>query len=298
MDSLDNPTLTPGQVLRRQRQSIGWSVEDIANALCLAPDLIEELERDDFEGMGGSTFVLGYLRSYARMVNVDLEPTITSFRDKIPEYIPDPEHIPGSKRSSRRKTKRSTLDLALFTLAIVIAVGVGYLLISEYWWSTESNEIDENLLAEISSVSEVSIENESILESSLIQAPTLSDVVDAMTVESLIPLNLAIQGLEASSKVNDFSVSPGASASETSGANRLVLIFDEGSWVDVRDSAGQRLLSQTVSVGNTIELNGMPPFTVFLGNAGGVRVQYLGKIDSYSQSKKGLFARFIVGDQP
>ena len=119
-----------------------------------------------------------------------------------------------------------------------------------------------------------------------------------MTAESLIPLNLAIQGLEASSKVNDFSVSPGASASETSGANRLVLIFDEGSWVDVRDSAGQRLLSQTVSVGNTIELNGMPPFTVFLGNAGGVRVQYLGKIDSYSQSKKGLFARFIVGDQP
>ena len=298
MDSLDNPTLTPGEVLRRQRQSIGWSVEDIANALCLAPDLIEELERDDYAGMGGSTFVLGYLRSYARMVNVDLEPTIKNFRDEIPEYVPDPDHIPGSKRSSRRKKARSTLDVALFTLALVIAVGVGYLLVSEYWWPTKSNQVDENLLAEIPSLTDGSVENESIPESPLIQAPTLSEVVDAMSSESLIPLNLAIQGLDASSSVNDFTVSPGASASESSAINRLVLIFDEGSWIDVRDSAGQRLLSQTVSAGNTIELNGMPPFTVFLGNAGGVRVQYLGKIDSYSQSKKGLFARFIVGDQP
>ena len=77
------------------------------------------------------------------------------------------------------------------------------------------------------------------------------------------------------------------------------ITVDDNAWLDLtfeaRDAKGNRLLSQTVDAGSSVDLVGAPPFTVFLGNASGVRVQYLGKIQALSQAKKGLFARFIVG---
>ena len=298
MDSLDNPTLTPGVILRQQRQRIGWSVDDIANALCLSAELIDDLEQDNFTDMGGSTFVLGYLRSYARMVNVDIESAISNVRDKIPEYIPDPEHIPGSKQSTKERTPRSSLDTALFFIGILIACGIFYFLISEFWISKGSDVINDDLLVEIPDHGDDASDNVSNSRNALVQAPTLQDLVDAMTAENDIPINLALRQLRNSNQTESIIASRNSTNTQNTAINRLVLIFDEGSWVDVKDNSGLRLLSQIVSAGNTIELNGVPPFTVFLGNSAGVRVQYLGKIESYSQSKKGLFARFVVGEQP
>jgi cytoskeleton protein RodZ len=90
----------------------------------------------------------------------------------------------------------------------------------------------------------------------------------------------------------------GGGATQISGdadPGRLVLFFDQGSWVDIRDSRGRQLLRESVRAGATVRLEGDPPFTVFVGNARGVRYLYRDEEKAAPAFGEGLFGRFQVG---
>ena len=76
---------------------------------------------------------------------------------------------------------------------------------------------------------------------------------------------------------------------------RLVLFFDQGSWVDIRDARSRQLLRESVRAGTTVRLEGDPPFTVFVGNARGVRYLYRDEEKTAPAFGEGLFGRFQVG---
>ena len=62
----------------------------------------------------------------------------------------------------------------------------------------------------------------------------------------------------------------------TAEAGRLVLEFEQASWVEISDSSG-RLLSGEQPAGSRQVLSGQPPFSVALGNAPGVRLSVDGQ---------------------
>ena len=71
--------------------------------------------------------------------------------------------------------------------------------------------------------------------------------------------------------------------------------FHGTSWVRVQDATGHTLLTGVISAGEHQTVQGTPPFSVFLGNAPAVDVEYAGaplKIDSYV--KANSTARFNV----
>ena len=84
-------------------------------------------------------------------------------------------------------------------------------------------------------------------------------------------------------------------AAASSGNQRIVFNVAKESWIDVRDSTGERLIYRTVNRGEDISLRGKPPYSVFIGSAEGVRVQYQGKPVEFKVHESGLFARFEVG---
>lgn len=84
-------------------------------------------------------------------------------------------------------------------------------------------------------------------------------------------------------------------ASGGSGPRDLVLFFDQGSWADIRDARSRQLLRESVRAGTTVRLEGDPPFTVFVGNARGVRYLYRGEEKTTPVFGEGLFGRFQVG---
>jgi cytoskeleton protein RodZ len=63
-------------------------------------------------------------------------------------------------------------------------------------------------------------------------------------------------------------------------AQGLALIhfaFDNESWVEVKDRNGQTLMAQLNAQGTERYVRGEPPFTLLVGNSGGVRLTYKGK---------------------
>jgi len=66
----------PGARLRQARERRGDSIAEVAQALKLAPRQVDALERGDYEALPGPAFVRGFMRNYARYLNLDPEPLI------------------------------------------------------------------------------------------------------------------------------------------------------------------------------------------------------------------------------
>ena len=78
--------------------------------------------------------------------------------------------------------------------------------------------------------------------------------------------------------------------------SRLVLHAVEESWADVRDGGDNKLLYENIPAGRSVTIEGVPPFSVFLGNADGVRVEFNGKSFDIARYKRGQVARFTLGE--
>jgi cytoskeleton protein RodZ len=65
------PSLSVGRTLREARELLGLSVVDVSNRIKFAPRQIEALEEDDLVRLPEATFVRGFVRSYARLLELD-----------------------------------------------------------------------------------------------------------------------------------------------------------------------------------------------------------------------------------
>ena len=75
-----NPAATAatslGRTLRETREHLGMSVADVANQIKFAPRQIEALEADDFQHLPEAAFLRGFIRSYAKILNLDAQPLL------------------------------------------------------------------------------------------------------------------------------------------------------------------------------------------------------------------------------
>lgn len=76
----------PGSFLKRHREQFGLSVADVAARLNLRYTVIEAIERDDYQPIAKLVFVRGYLRAYAKMLNLSSNDIIQAFNKlNLPE---------------------------------------------------------------------------------------------------------------------------------------------------------------------------------------------------------------------
>ncbi|MDO9063656.1 MAG: helix-turn-helix transcriptional regulator, partial [Sulfuricella sp.] len=65
-----------GKVLAEAREKLGLSVVEVARQLRLSPRQIEALEADDHASLPGKTFLRGFLRNYAKLLQLDPDPLL------------------------------------------------------------------------------------------------------------------------------------------------------------------------------------------------------------------------------
>ncbi len=301
---------TSGSRLRRARESLGLSAEDVAGELRLSVSQIKALEQDDYTDLPGATYVRGYLRSYARLVKVDEDSV-------LPPLQPEPlarsmnaiaRPVQRQARSSDRWVRLMSYSLGLLLIALVVV-----------WWRSQGGfDFEKELLAELPSLTvEKGDSDRTVADSSPRQEATIritAATAEAETKQSPSRLtepdgpaaNMRTttttadqpNALPQRERVTPPAVLTRASresqAALASQSGRIVLTFSQSSWAEIRDASNERLLHQSFHPGREVAVEGTPPFSVFLGNAGGVRMEYNGETFDITPHQTGLYARFVV----
>ena len=69
-----------GELLRRNRVERELSLQDIAQQLRIQRSYLEALEEGDFDNLPGLTYAIGYVRSYAKLLDLDQDTLIADFK--------------------------------------------------------------------------------------------------------------------------------------------------------------------------------------------------------------------------
>ena len=118
----------PGEQLRSAREAAGTSVHEIATHMHLDSRVILALEADDYDQLPAPTFVRGYLRGYARLLDLDSEPIVRAFeqRDLAPPSL-------VADISLKSRVHGGDFPIRLVTYLVIAALIVLVIL----WWRSQ-----------------------------------------------------------------------------------------------------------------------------------------------------------------
>lgn len=119
------PHVLPGAQLRAAREQAQIPLEDVARALNLDRRTIVALESDDYTTLNVPIFVHGYLRAYARLVNLDPAPLLAAYAATAPAEPPIRE-VGNARRAARARARSIPWSYYVGALAIAVALVVAW----------------------------------------------------------------------------------------------------------------------------------------------------------------------------
>ncbi len=268
---------SPGQLLRAAREAKGWKVEHVASQLKLSRRQIEALEADAFTDLPGLTFVRGFVRNYARLLEVDADPILalldrhaspdTTFEIKAPPLAKLPRSAggyPGPRKPPYR--------LVLTVLAMVAFTLGGFA-----WFNYSHVEPELQMTPAAAPTAAV--------------APAVAPIVpvapagEAVATPPAEPAAVAGAEAPAATAATTATTTPAATSAEPTatpaaapaGSGQLRLTFEGDSWVDIRDADGNKVVARLYRPGAEDTLSGKPPFKLVIGNAAQVKLFYNGQ---------------------
>lgn len=121
---------SPGAKLTAGRNALGWTVEQVAAQLKLAPRQIIALEKDDYPALPEAAIVKGFTRAYAKLVKLDPDPILALIvidTDKTKRQATQS----GSSRRPGNPAENQAFPLGIF-ISLCIAAALAYAYFSLY----------------------------------------------------------------------------------------------------------------------------------------------------------------------
>ncbi|WP_025739075.1 cytoskeleton protein RodZ [Salinivibrio socompensis] len=289
----------PGEVLKQAREKMGWSVRDVADRLRLRVSVIEDLENNNPEMDQLATFTRGYLRSYAKLMQIDADQLLGNNNMDASSAA-----TVQKMQSFSRKTRRQRSESRLMWLSwVIIAIAVG---ITGVWYWQNQQAITSLPSKLDSEQADELVTTPSDQDSGVISAgpQTTAGRLDTESMEATDASQLLESAAEAQSNPassdeaigdtqTDGQTNDEANRQETSQAqasstdseptttvsaieNRLVMTFRGDCWIDVRDANGERLATGIKAEGEQITLTGETPYQLVLGAPGVVNITFNG----------------------
>lgn len=94
-----------GDLLRGERATLGKSLMDVQRELKINVNIISAIESCDVAGYEGSVFISGYVRSYAKFLNLDPEWMLNAFCEESGYSLPSTIGAVKNKEFSSKKIK-------------------------------------------------------------------------------------------------------------------------------------------------------------------------------------------------
>jgi cytoskeleton protein RodZ len=125
----------PGSRLRKAREALNLTQEEVAARLRLTRQTIQFIDIDNYNLPAPKTFIRGYLRAYAKLVDVPPDEIVADF-----ELLPVAEHVAQVQLPSpaTRQTWRKHESSARWAIYVVAVLGLAIAALGYQWWYSYS----------------------------------------------------------------------------------------------------------------------------------------------------------------
>jgi cytoskeleton protein RodZ len=263
--------------LLAERRAQGLSLGDVARQLKLSVRQVEALERDEYSAFPGPVFVRGFLRNYAKLLQLDPEAVVAQAAlvpapptPSGPSIAPTPVPLQASS-TSRRGPRFSFGTLALGVVLLIVVVAAIY---------DARNKPAPVSLSPQPAAPAAGAPAPPHADSPPPAAPGTTAAEPAVTptapATALAPSGETVPAPSAAVPSGAPGTPPVAAASAP-GPAEVKLVFGGESWVEIKDATGAVIFSGLNPAGAEQAVSGEPPLDLVIGNAGSVRLTYRSK---------------------
>jgi len=292
----------PGQRLKRCREELRLSRDEVAHHLHLDVQIIDALETNAFDLLPSPAYVCGYLRSYARLLKLPENDVVNSYsKGEVinASLIPDSIKIPPERHLNPEKFKMAFILVAIVIIAAVLLWAVDEFKLLDKSRQSESSIIPMLMPSENNMpVRPTQIQKQ--IEQFNSENPGSLPVVETEKFgpDVITEMNTELVGISNQPENNpEFLDQQDSTDGDTLSVTRgnLKLIFVNQSWTEVTDSNGIRHIYRLVSSDSELIVNGIAPYTILLGNADGVEIVYQDKVFNHKPYQRDQIAYFKLG---
>ncbi|HEN8727836.1 TPA: helix-turn-helix domain-containing protein [Pseudomonas putida] len=329
------PGQNPGELLRLAREKRDWSQAEVARKLNLTVSSLNHVETGAFDKLPGHTFARGYIRAYAKLMDLDQATLVEAFDRYTGTHAKGSDvHSLGRIEEPVRLSHNILRGVSL--LLLVAVVGGGFV-----WWqdqgslrgkdlakmalehvevesadgTTQIHPLDEPedqavtagqqpesspLALEQGTAGQpaATAEQAPASPAPTAAAPAPAQQVPAQPAASVAPAPVA-PATPAPAAVAPAAPAAAVAAAEPAavpaGSAKVAIQFTADCWTQVSDGNGKVLFSAVKRKGDNLELTGKPPFAVRLGFARGAQVSYNGQAVDVAPFTSGETARLKLG---
>ncbi|MFA7399152.1 MAG: RodZ domain-containing protein [Sideroxydans sp.] len=297
-----------GSVLRTAREAQGLTVADIAERIKFSVKQVEALESDNHSMLPQGTFLRGFVRSYARTLNVDAAPLLAMMAPSN-EIHGDISEVQTGGLEFMSMQDSSKKNLYLLAAALLVAM-----LLALFIWNQKDETIAEKVVLQDVKLPEGLPASAVLSASSGVVAASAVVVADVKLVQEAP----ALKAVEPSKVVVFPKTAPLATTPVVAVKPKVVtpthvvvppplvvekstlpldqlkkrpihIVFAQDSWMEIVDTNGEMLLSRMNVAGTEKWIGGnrRAPYQVAIGKVGAVKLFYKGRevdLSKYNQS--------------
>jgi cytoskeleton protein RodZ len=281
-----------GARLAAQRERAGLSVTDVAATLRLHPNQVRAIEQEELARLPALAYVRGFIRSYARVVNLDPEPLLSDLNAKlVPVRETVVDGMATDYEAARTAGRERTFPQWAMGIGLVILIVLGVI-----GWQTTRQ-------LPAAPPEQVAVAPSSTLPAAPPASPPLADIATpaassetatnpAATSESAANPTAVVEPVPAPADTAEPTIAPTRAASGA--APTVLLRFTGDSWAEVTDRNGKILLSQLSSAGAEHALDGELPLNLVIGDANFASVEVRGSTFNLQPFTRNNVARFTI----
>lgn len=277
--------LSAGTLLYKAREAIGLSIADVASVLHISEAYVDALEHDQYDLLPAAIYVKGYIRNYAKLLQVDSDELILAYeqqnkvlgieKQKTEELVSLAPELP--KGIDPQWLGFAALILILFVVFMIMPTG-----------NKESDSVSDKSTSgqtdQSARLSGLGEGGENGINGGLAgsdQVGQTSKINDAgeedATVVQVDPLTDALEPVDPSVSIADEIIVEPVAEKPVAGTDNLFMFFNGECWVSVKDAYDLEIFAGLKKAGDTLELTGAAPFSVLLGDAAVVNLSFNGK---------------------
>ena len=309
-----------GNTLKAAREAQGLSIHEVCSQLRLGFKQIQAIEQDDFDKLPQPSIVRGFIRNYARLLNIDSAPVLEAYQRIVPDTAPLPLSVKSNARPSvidkPVHSIRPQRILSFLIFLILVAI-LAYFYIYHVKPQTLKNA---SLALNADNISETADQKINLPESGLdsvtppvTESAAVSENNETNTAETSVAPDAATSSpvnampvaepdhTPAPAQGNTIVSSPtpaiNSAAEKTTlkaiDPQKATLMFhvNEDSWVRIEDMQGGKIFSEVLTAGSEHTVVAEKPVNVIVGNAGVTQLTIDNQPYDLTQATRGRVAR-------